>query len=161
MTGFGVICPWKDGVLMHGGLNSSKSTKPKSVLVYQPFLAEENREGLIGRLFRNNTAFGCAWQRLFFPTAKIPTYFTRQAFFPTAKSQTRSLSRQPKSRHNLPDKSQKQDEPIFPTAKSQTRAFSSQNTTKFRHYLRLQCVSGKKCWDFETACMTYWFFWST
>jgi hypothetical protein len=37
MSGFGVICQWKDGVLLHGGVNRPKSTIPKSELVYLKF----------------------------------------------------------------------------------------------------------------------------
>jgi len=33
MTGFGVICPWKEGVLIHGGVNKPKSTNPSHQLV--------------------------------------------------------------------------------------------------------------------------------
>ena len=34
MTGFGVIVPWKDGILVHGGVNRPMSTDPKSALLH-------------------------------------------------------------------------------------------------------------------------------
>ena len=34
MSGFGVICRWKDGVIIHGGVNRPKSTNPKCELVH-------------------------------------------------------------------------------------------------------------------------------
>ena len=37
MSGFGVVCPWKYGVLTHGGHRRPKETRPKSELVYHSF----------------------------------------------------------------------------------------------------------------------------
>ena len=34
MTGFGVILPWKEGFLMHGGVHRPTSTDPKSALLH-------------------------------------------------------------------------------------------------------------------------------
>ena len=34
MSGFGVIVPWRDGILVHGGVNRPMSTDPKSALLH-------------------------------------------------------------------------------------------------------------------------------